>query len=218
MSKKVAVILAGCGVYDGSEIYETVLTLLSLEKAGAEVTCFAPNIPQMHVVNHLTGEVSEGEQRQVLVESARIVRGAVHNLDDAKVDSFDALIVPGGFGVAKNLSDFAVNGSAMTVNETLLSLVKGFKAAAKPVGLMCIAPTLAATIFGPGVKCTIGNDTGTAAAVVDMGAEHVESDVTSVVIDQDHKLVTTPAYMLANSISDAATGIEKLVNEVVALA
>lgn len=218
MSKKVAVVLAGSGVYDGSEIYESVLTLLALDRQNAQVQCFAPDITQLHVVNHLTGEVAEGETRQVLVEAARITRGDIKPIDQAKVEDFDALIVPGGFGAAKNLSDFALQGTQMSVNGSFLALAQGFKAAAKPVGLMCIAPTMAAAIFGPGVKCTIGSDADTAAAITTMGAEHVSCAVDSVVVDAENKLVTTPAYMLATRISEAAAGIDLLVGEVLALA
>ena len=218
MSKKVAVILAGSGVFDGSEIHEAVVTLLALDRAGADVQCFAPDVPQLHVVNHLTGEVMEDEQRNVLVEAARIARGAVKNLKDASAADFDALVIPGGFGVAKNLSDFAVKGPAMNVNPDLLALGKAYRAAGKPVGLMCIAPALAAAIFGEGVQCTIGTDAGTAEALTAMGASHQAADVHSIVVDSANKLVTTPAYMLAGGIAEAASGIEKLVAEVLSMA
>lgn len=218
MSKKVAVILAGSGVYDGSEIYESVITLLALDQQDAQVQCFAPNIPQMHVVNHLTGEVAEGETRQVLVEAARLARGQIKDIVEAKADDFDALIIPGGFGVAKNLSDFAVKGADMSVNPQVLALAQSFKAAAKPVGLICITPTLAAAIFGEGVQCTIGQDADTAAAIETMGGKHVPTQVDEIVVDEAHKLVTTSAYMMAGRIRDAAAGINKLVDKVLALA
>lgn len=214
----VAVILAGCGVYDGSEIYESTLTMLFLDRAGARYQCFAPDIDQHHVVNHLSGEVMPGERRNVLVESARLARGQVHALTELDAAGFDALVVPGGFGVAKNLCDFAINGADMKVLPALQDAVAGFRAAGKPVGLMCIAPVMAAQLFGPGVQCTIGKDPETAAAVTAMGAEHHECAVGNVVIDGDRKLVTTPAYMLAEGIADAARGIERLVDELLKLA
>lgn len=214
MSKKVAVILAGSGVYDGSEIHEAVITLLSLDRAGVEVQCFAPNTPQLHVVNHLTGEVAEGESRNVLVESARIARGEVKDVVELNASDYDALIVPGGFGAAKNLCDFALNGSDMTMNEDVLLAAKSFQSASKPVGLMCIAPAMAARIFGDGVSCTIGTDADTAAALSAMGASHVNAEVSDIVVDEPNKLVTTPAYMLAGGIAQAAQGIEKLVSAV----
>lgn len=216
MTKKVAVILSGCGVYDGAEIHESVITLLRLDQRGAQVQCFAPNIPQLHVIDHLSGEQTS-ETRNVLVESARIARGQVKDIREADVSEFDALIVPGGFGAAKNLSNFAVEGDKCTVQPDVLALVEAFAEAGKPVGLMCISPALAAKIYGPGVVCTIGNDAGTSAAVVKMGGTHEECDVHDIVEDTQRKLVTTPAYMLATSISDAASGIYKLVDRVLEL-
>ncbi|MEK1942686.1 MAG: isoprenoid biosynthesis glyoxalase ElbB [Pseudomonas sp.] len=216
MHKKVAVILSGCGVYDGAEIYESVITLLRLDQRGVEVKCFAPNIAQHHVINHLTGEEMP-ETRNVLVEAARIARGEIADVREANAEDFDALIVPGGFGAAKNLSDFAVNGAQLTVQPEVLALAQAFAAAQKPIGLICIAPALAAKIFGPGVICTIGNDADTAAALGEMGAHHEDCAVDDIVEDENHKLVTTPAYMLANSISEAASGINKLVDRVLEL-
>ena len=214
--KKVAVILSGCGVYDGAEIHESVITLLRLDQRGAHVQCFAPNIAQMHVINHLTGE-EMNESRNVLVESARIARGEVKDIREANVEDFDALIVPGGFGAAKNLSDFAVKGAECTVQPDVLALAEAFAEASKPVGLMCISPAMAAKIYGPGVICTIGNDADTAAAVDKMGATHQECEVSEIVEDTARKLVSTPAYMLAQSISEAASGINKMVDRVLEL-
>ena len=216
MSKKVAVILSGCGVYDGAEIYESVITLLRLDQRGAQVQCFAPNIAQLHVINHLTGEEMP-ESRNVLVESARIARGEVKDIREANAEDFDALIVPGGFGSAKNLSNFAVEGTGCTVQPDVLALTEAFAEADKPVGLICISPALAAKIYGPGVTCTIGNDADTAAALNKMGATHKDCAVSEIVEDKARKLVTTPAYMLAQSISEAASGINKLVDRVLEL-
>ena len=216
MSKKIAVILSGCGVYDGAEIHESVITLLRLDQRGAQVQCFAPNIAQHHVVNHLTGEEMP-ESRNVLVESARIARGEVKDIREANVEEFDALIVPGGFGAAKNLSNFAVEGAGCSVNPDVLALAEAFAEAGKPVGLICISPALAAKIYGPGVVCTIGNDAGTAAALDKMGATHQECAVDEIVEDKARKLVSTPAYMLAKNISEVASGINKLVDRVLEL-
>ncbi|AXJ07618.1 MULTISPECIES: isoprenoid biosynthesis glyoxalase ElbB [Pseudomonas] len=216
MSKKVAVILSGCGVYDGAEIHESVITLLRLDQRGAQVQCFAPNIAQLHVINHLTGEEMP-ESRNVLVESARIARGNVKDLREADVEDFDALIVPGGFGAAKNLSNFAIEGAGCTVQPEVLALAEAFAEAGKPVGLICISPALAAKIYGPGVTCTIGNDADTAAAMNKMGATHEDCAVTDIIEDKARKLVTTPAYMLAQTISEAASGINKLVDRVLEL-
>lgn len=216
MSKKVAVILSGSGVYDGAEIHESVITLLRLDQRGAQVQCFAPNIAQLHVINHLTGEEMP-ETRNVLVESARIARGNIKDIREANVDDFDALIVPGGFGAAKNLSNFAVEGAGCSVQPQVLELAEAFAEAGKPVGLMCISPALAAKIYGPGVTCTIGNHADTATAMNKMGATHEDCAVTDIVEDKARKLVTTPAYMLAQNISEAASGINKLVDRVLEL-
>jgi len=216
MSKKIAVILSGCGVYDGAEIHESVITLLRLDQRGALVQCFAPNIAQLHVINHLTGEEMP-ESRNVLVESARIARGNIKDIREASVEDFDALIVPGGFGSAKNLSNFAVEGAGCSVQPDVLALTEAFAEAGKPVGLICISPALAAKIYGPGVTCTIGNDADTAAAMNKMGATHADCAVTDIVEDKARKLVSTPAYMLAQSISEAASGINKLVDRVLEL-
>ena len=214
--KKVAVILSGCGVYDGAEIHESVITLLRLDQRGAKAQCFAPNIAQLHVINHLTGEEMP-ESRNVLVESARIARGEIKDIREAKVEDFDALIVPGGFGAAKNLSNFATDGTACTVQADVLALAEAFAEAGKPIGLMCISPAIAAKIYGPGVTCTIGKDEATAAAVTKMGAIHEECEVTEIVEDKARKLVSTPAYMLAQSISEAASGINKMIDRVLEL-
>ena len=166
------------------------------------------------MINHLTGEETS-EQRNVLVESARIARGNIKPLTDLNVADFDALIVPGGFGAAKNLSDFAVAGADVRVQVDMMVAVKAFAEAGRPVGLICIAPAMAGRIFGEGVQVTIGNDAETAAAMAQTGVNHQDCAVDDIVVDSTHKLVSTPAYMLANSISEAAAGIDKLVTTVV---
>jgi enhancing lycopene biosynthesis protein 2 len=213
----VAVVLAGCGVYDGAEINEAVLTLLALEQQGVSYQCFAPDMDQLHVINHLTGEVSEGETRNVLVEAARIARGNIKALSEAQEPEFEALLVPGGFGAAKNLSDFAVNGTAMTVQPDFLKFSQSMHHAGKPIGLICIAPAMSAAIFGEGVECTIGNDPETASLIEAMGAKHIVCPVQQAHVDTHKKLVTTPAYMLAGSINEAAQGISQCVKDVLAL-
>lgn len=214
--KRVAVILSGCGYLDGSEIYEATLTLLALDQAGAAVQCFAPDMAQLHVVNHLTGEPT-GENRNVLVEAARIARGKITDVKTARAADFDALIIPGGFGAAKNLCDFALKGSDLTVNPDVLAFARTVHEAGKPVGLVCIAPAMAPTIAGVGTKYTIGNDAGTASAINATGGVHVDCAVTDCVVDAQKKIVTTPAYMYPARISEAAIGISKLVKEVLAL-
>ena len=212
--KKIAVILSGCGVYDGSEIYESVLTLLFLERHGLAYQCFAPNTDQLHVINHLTGEVVPDQQRNVLVESARLARGEITDLADANPDEYSGLIIPGGFGAAKNLSDFAISGANCSVDPLVENFTRAIHQAGKPVGLICIAPAMTPKIFGQDSLCTIGNDEETAAAIEAMGGQHQNCPVDNIVIDHQRKIVTTPAYMLANSISDASIGIEKLVGQI----
>lgn len=213
----IAVLLSGSGAYDGAEINEAVLTLLHIEKNGGQYQCFAPNVTQMHTINHLNGDTSDST-RNVLEESARIARGEVKPLSELRVDDFDALILPGGFGVAKNFCDFAVKGAEMTVNTEVLAVCKSFVDTQKPAGYMCIAPVLLPKVYGEGIQCTIGNDPEVASALETMGASHVECAVDDIVADDNHRVVTTPAYMLAKSVSDADAGISKLVARVVTMA
>ncbi|MFQ6372845.1 isoprenoid biosynthesis glyoxalase ElbB [Shewanella sp. YIC-542] len=216
--KKIAVLLSGCGVFDGSEIHEAVLTLLALSKAGASYQCFAPDIPQMHVVNHLTGEVAPDEQRNVLVEAARIARGEILSTSALNVAEYDGLVIPGGFGAAKNLCDFAVAGADAVVTPAVRDFIAQFVDNAKVVGFICIAPMMIPALYGAGAKGTIGDDPQTAAAFCAMGGEHVAAQVSDIVVDDARKIVSTPAYMLAGSIAQANSGIEKLVAKVLTLA
>ncbi|RUO77887.1 isoprenoid biosynthesis glyoxalase ElbB [Idiomarina seosinensis] len=215
--KNVAVLLSGSGAFDGAEINEAVLTLLHISKQGASYQCFAPDTQQTQVINHLKGEEAS-DKRNVLEESARIARGEIKPLHELNVDEFDALILPGGFGVAKNFCDFAVNGAQMTINEQVLKVGEAFRDAHKPAGYMCIAPVLLPYIYGDGVKVTVGNDADVSSAINEMGGEHIDCDVRDIVVDDKHQLVTTPAYMLAQNIPDAEAGISKLVEKVLYMA
>lgn len=218
MAKKTGVLLSGCGVFDGSEIHEAVLTLLFLDRAGAETICMAPDIDQPGVINHLTSQETD-EKRNVLVESARIARGEIKNLKDINASDLDALILPGGFGAAKNLCDFAVKGSDSTVNPEVKKLISGMIDAEKPVGGICIAPaTLTSALADRKPEVTIGNDMDTAAAIEKMGGRHIQCNVDEIHVDEKNKIVTTPAYMLGPGIKDIANGIEKLVAKVLELA
>jgi len=219
MAKKVGVILSGCGVYDGAEIHESVITMLALDRAGAEMVICAPDVDQMHVVNHHTGEVAEGESRNVRIEAARIARGPVADVAEVDADELDALILPGGFGAAKNLCNFAVAGADCEVHPDVAALVRKVHARGKPVAAVCIAPALLAKVLGDeGPELTIGDDAGTAGAMESLGAKHIECPVTEFVVDRERKLITSPAYMLATSISEAAEGIEKTVAELMEMA
>ncbi len=210
---KVGVLLSGCGVYDGSEIHEAVISLLALDRAGAEIVMMAPNV-ELNVVNHITGESLEGVTRNVLEESARIARGKISDIKNISATDIDALLIPGGFGAAKNLCNFAVKGPECDVNPQVARLIKEVVAAKKPLAAVCIAPALVARVLGEDQlshQLTIGHDEGTAAAITQMGANHVNCPVDECVIDTKNKIITSPAYMLAGRISEAAAGIEKTV-------
>lgn len=217
---RVAVCLSGCGVFDGSEIHEAVLTLLALDQAGAEYVCCAPDMDQMHVIDHLSKSPAAGTSRNVLIESARIARGNITDLAQVKASQIDALIFPGGFGAAKNLCDFADKGPDCSVHPEVERLVGEMLEAAKPIGAICIAPAMLARIVGKrGVhpRMTIGNDKETAAALEKMGIHHLDCPCESFVIDEPHRLVTTPAYMLGTGPAMVFEGIRKLVDEVLRL-
>ncbi|XP_054852615.1 glutamine amidotransferase-like class 1 domain-containing protein 3, mitochondrial [Eublepharis macularius] len=224
MSKKVAVVLSGCGVYDGSEVHESSAVMVHLSREGAQVEIYAPDIDQLHVVNHIKGEPTK-EKRNVLVESARIARGNVKDLATINVKELDALIIPGGFGVAKNLCSWAVDGKDCTVSKPVEDTIKAFHAAKKPIGLCCISPVLAAKIL-PGCELTIGQDTEcekwpyakTAEALKELGCKHVNKNVNEVHVDVKHKLVTTSAFMCNAPIHAIYDGIGKMVKEVLKLA
>ncbi len=219
--KKIGVLLSGCGVHDGSEIHEAVLTLLALDRLGVEAVCLAPNVEQRKVVDHLTGKPREGEHRNVLHEAARIARGKIRDAATVHARELDGLILPGGFGAATNLSDFASAGARAEVHPEVARLVREVHAQQKPLGFICIAPAVAAAIFrGSSVspRLTIGDDAETAAAIEQMGARHVARGVAEIELDAENRIVSTPAYMLAHRISEAAAGIERLVEKVVALA
>jgi len=215
---KVGVLLAGCGVFDGAEIHEATLTLYFLDREGVDIVCMAPNIPQKEVINHLTGEKSE-EKRNVLVEAARIARGEIKDINDVTADDIDALIMPGGYGVAKNFSNFLEMGAdADVIPEVKRLLVEMFEKG-KPIGAVCISPVIvAAALREAKAKLTIGSDEQVAKAIEGMGQQHLVCPVSEAVVDEEHKIVSTPAYMEGKTIKDVAEGIEKLVKEVLRLA
>ena len=213
---KVGLVLSGCGVNDGSEIHEAVITMLELDKAGAEMVLMAPNIDQLHVINHATGEEMD-DSRNVLIESARISRGNIEDIAGVTSDNLDALVFPGGFGVSKNLSDYAMSGMECSVNPDVLRLSREVHNDQKPIGVICIAPAIMANILAGDTELTIGFDEQTAADIDAMGAKHVLCPVDEIVIDKEKKVVSTPAYMEAKSIKEAASGIEKLVAEILSM-
>lgn len=221
MSATVALVLSGCGVFDGSEIHEAVSCLVHLSRRGAQVSCFAPDKPAP-VVNHLTRKPEPGQTRNVLVESARIARGRIRPLSALRAADFDAAVFPGGFGAAKNLCTFAENGAACRVDPDVERVVKEFHGAGKPVGMCCIAPVIAARVLGrgaggPGVTVTIGDDAATAAAIEAMGSRHAARPVTAACVDEANHLVTTPAYMYGEApVHQVFDGIGAMIEGVLA--
>lgn len=213
VNEKIAVILSGSGVYDGSEIHEATLSLYALSKNEVSYQIFAPNINQHHVINHITGE-EMAETRNVLVESARIARGNIKDLSEFKADDFDAILIPGGFGVAKNLCSLAFDGANCKVHVEVERVLKEMHAASKPIAALCIAPALIAKVI-TGVEVTIGEDKGTIEAIEAMGANHVKKGRAELMIDVKNKIVTTPCYMLDSTIAQIGEGIEKLVKVLV---
>lgn len=213
--KKIAVILSGCGVYDGSEIHEAVLSMLAIEKHGAKYTLFAPDKPQAHVINHLNGEEMK-ETRNVLIEAARIARGKISKLSELVERDFDALFFPGGYGAAKNLSSFGFEGKNMKVDPEVDEVMNAFYLANKPIGAVCIAPVVLSKSLG-NINVTIGNDVGTAGAIEHFGSHHIESTNKDIVIDPQNKIVTGPCYMLDAKISDIEYNTSEVVKAMLEL-
>jgi len=211
--KKFAVVLSGCGVYDGAEIHEATLSLLAIAKKGCAYEIFAPDINQHHVINHITGQEMD-ENRNVLVEAARIARGAIRDLKQFNPEVFDGLLFPGGFGAAKNLSTWAFEGSDATVIPEVEDAVRGMVQLGKPVGALCISPVILAKVFGK-VSLTIGDDEGTIDALESLGASHVYTTHGEVVVDTDHNLVTTPCYMLDATIDQIDEGARNVVDAMI---
>ena len=212
MKKRFAVVLAGCGVYDGAEIQEAVLTLLAIEKNGATYQVFAPDILQHDVINHISGKAME-EQRNVLIESARIARGNAKSLHEFDVKDFDAIIFPGGFGCAKSLSTWAIEGDKCSVHPVVEKALRDMNSAGKPVGAMCIAPVILGKIFH-GTRLTTGNDKTSGDFIRKMGSTYVPASHGEVVVDKERKLFSTPCYMLDATIVQIAEGTENIVKAI----
>jgi enhancing lycopene biosynthesis protein 2 len=217
--KKVAVILSGCGVFDGTEIHEACAALLALHRAGAAAIACAPAGPQMHVIDHAAGQPDEADTRDMLPEAARLARGDIQALTQVDPVGVDAVLIPGGFGAAKNLCTFAVDGDQCTVHPEVETFLRSAHDAGKPIGAMCIAPVILARVFGPDLKLslTIGNDPETAAKITAMGAHHVDCAVSESLVDTRNNFVTTPAYMLAGNIGEVFDGAGGFVDKLLAL-
>ena len=214
---KFAIVLAGCGQHDGSETHEVILTLLSMAQEGVSWDAFAPNIKQRHVTNHLTDKEEEGESRDVLKESARLVRGKIKPVTESSASDYDAIIFPGGVGAVANLCDWLDKGKDFSFNQEVKQLIDSAVSMKKPMGFICIAPMIIPKIFH-GAKLTIGNDQGLSDQINELGSEHIDCPATDVVVDKNHNIVSTPANMLANGIDEVYEGIHKLVKELVKMA
>lgn len=215
---KIAIILSGCGVFDGSEIHEATCTMLNIDKQGAEYQCFAPNETQSKVVNHFTHKIEENSERNILVEAARIARGNIKDIRDFNIIDFDAVIFPGGSGAVTNLCDFFEKGRACEVNQEVVRVINDCYESQMPIGAICIAPALIAHVLGQHkIIVTIGNDKQVASVIEENGAIHKECKADEIAVDEKHKIVTTPAYMLAKSIKEVDSGVAKLVAEIIRL-
>jgi len=208
-----AVILSGCGVYDGAEIHEATLSLLSIAKSGNQYQCFAPNVMQHHVINHLTGNEMP-ETRNVLVEAARIARGKIKGLSEYNPNDYDALIIPGGFGVAKNLSSQAFDGPNLWIEPSFANAILKTAEAQKPIGALCIAPAVLTKVL-KGAKVTIGNEPETINVIKALGGNHETTSNGQVVVDDKYQLVTTPCYMLNTTIDQIASSTDNLVDTII---
>lgn len=214
---KIGVLLSGCGVKDGSEIHEAVITLLAIDKAGLQYVCIAPDKDQSQVVNHLNNQ-PQNERRNMLIESSRIARGNIVDIKKVKPQELDAVILVGGYGAACNLSTFAKDGAKAQVIPEVENFLKEVNKLRRPIGAICIAPNIIAKVFGDKkVELTIGTDKETAKKLELMGAKHIDRNVDDVVVDSKNLIVTTPAYMLASGLAQVELGINKLVKAIVEL-
>ncbi len=210
--KKFAVILAGCGVFDGAEIHEATLSMYSIMKNGAVYEIFAPDIKQHHVINHITGE-EMNEERNVLIESARIARGKISPMSAFDPEDFDAILFPGGFGAAKNLSSFAFQGAEGHIQVSIKKAIQDMNRLGKPIGALCISPVLIAQSL-ENVDLTIGSDPGTVEAIVKLGAKHIVTSHGEVIHDKKTNVFTSPCYMLDATILDIATGADNIIKAI----
>lgn len=224
---KIAVLLSGCGVYDGAEIHESVFTLLCLDRLGAEVTCLAPDIDQHHVVNHTTGEEME-QKRNVFVEAARIARGNIKKLSEVQASDFDAVVLPGGFGVAKNFTKWAFSGPGGEINSTVKNFLVKTVELQNPLGVLCMAPTTLAKALEDStveLKLSVGNTNESSPYDISAisegmkatGAKALDCSKTDVLVDDAHNIVSSPCYMMDASISEIYEGIEKAMTKLVEL-
>jgi len=220
--KNFAIILSGCGVFDGTEIHEATLTMLAIDQAGSTYECFAPNMLQSKVVNHFSGDVTaidgDDNRRNVLIESGRICRGEIKELSELDLRNYDGIIFPGGFGAALNLSNVATKGPACDVHEEVAKIIENAHDQEKVIIALCIAPTIIAKVLGKhNVELTIGNDKDIATGIEKMGAIHTNKQSKEICVDIENKIITTPCYMLDKSISDVAISCKKAIEEAIVI-
>ena len=212
--KKVAVILAGCGTRDGSEINETVTLLLALDQHNIEYQAFAPDENQYEVDNHVTGQCTM-EKRNMMVEAARIVRGNILPITKFNANDYDALLFPGGTGTAKNIFTYAIDGIDFKVNKEVEKAIKDIHAQGKPIGAMCIAPLMVAKVLG-NVNVTMGSGNCRQAKELPMiGCKHTETTHGGVAIDKENKVYSTPCFMLDATLKDVYQGAWNLVEAMI---
>lgn len=221
--KNIAVILSGCGVYDGSEIHESVFTLFSIDVLKGKYQCFAPNILQHHVLNHVNGE-EMNENRNVMIEAARIARGNIMDVSIYDPENFDALVIPGGFGAAKNLTKWAFQGPDGEINENIKDAILQTIKANKPIVGLCMGPTvIAKALEGTGIsaKLTVGSSTekspydiaAISGGMEKIGAQAEMKSIREFSYDVENKIITAPCYMLEGSISEVQRNIHQTIEK-----
>lgn len=223
MSYKIGVLLSGNGVYDGSEIHESVFTLLAIDENKGEAVCMAPNVEQHHVVNHITGDEMD-EKRNVLVEAARIARGAISDLAEVKASDFDALVIPGGFGAAKNLTKWAFSGPDGDIDPEVKRIINEFVVAQKPIVGLCMGPTvIAKALEGANLneRLTVGTTSEASpyeiatisAGMEKTGAVAEMKSIREISVDAKNRIITAPCYMMEASITDVRTNIKEAIDK-----
>lgn len=225
---KIGVLLSGCGVYDGTEIHEAVFTLLAIEENGAEAVCFAPDKDQAHVINHLDGSVESGEKRNTLKESARIARGKIQSINKTSIDHFDALVIPGGFGAAKNLNKWAFEGPDGDIDPAVKSIIHDMVIAKKPIAALCMGPTVIAKALqgsGIGTKLTVGSDKakspydikGISDGMETVGVMSVMKTIEEICVDEENKIVTAPCYMMEATITQVRDNTKMAIDKLISM-
>lgn len=218
---KIGVLLSGSGVYDGSEIQEAVLTLLAIEEIEAEAICISIDKPQHHVINHLNGE-EMNDSRNMLIESARIARGNIKNINDVSPNDIDAMVIPGGFGAAKNFTSWAFNGSDGEILPEVKLLLVNLINIGKPIAALCVSPVvLAKALEGSTITptLTIGTDkepspydiTAFTDGLQKTGMQTEMKSVREINIDVKNKIISAPCYMMEASIVDVRKNIRSAI-------